>query len=278
MNRPRNRLKETIARGEIALGTCICSFSPTIVEVAGFSGLVWCRIDNEHAWRQDESAENMLRAAWISGIVPILRVDKESLQMVRKALEAGAGGVIVPHVRSAQEAENIVKAAKFPPMGHRGFSSLCLSGGWGVGGADDGLEWMEWSNRETLVIPMVEEPEAVANIKEIVSVHGVDGVFFGAADYSVSAGVPLQTAHPKVQEALSKTVEAAREQAKFVIFGAKYPWWEDARRLISLGIQAVEIGHDVSVLSAIWKKTIQEVNNQERPQPAAKGKAAWKSE
>jgi 2-keto-3-deoxy-L-rhamnonate aldolase RhmA len=116
---------------------------------------------------------------------------------------------------------------------------------------------MEWSNRETLVIPMVEEPEAVENIDEIVSVDGVDGVFFGAADFSVSAGVPLQAAHPRVQEALSKTVQSARARGKFVVFIAKYPWWEDAERLISLGIQAIEIGHDVSILGTIWKKSIQ---------------------
>jgi len=268
MNRPKNKMKETLARGEVALGACICSFSPAIVEVAGFSGLVWCRIDNEHAWRQDESAEQVMRAAWNSGVAPILRVDKESPQMTRKALEIGAAGVIVPHVRSGKEAENIVKEAKFPPMGHRGYSNLCLSGGWGVGGAEDGLAWMEWSNRETLVIPMVEEPEAVDNIDEIVSVDGVDGVFFGAADYSVSAGVPLQAMHPKVQGALAKTVEAARARGKFVIFIAKYPWWEDARRLISLGIQAIEIGHDVSILGTIWKKSIQEINIREQPRMA----------
>jgi 2-keto-3-deoxy-L-rhamnonate aldolase RhmA len=168
--------------------------------------------------------------------------------------------VIVPHIRSAREAEDIVLAAKFPPMGNRGYSSLCLSGRWGIGGADDGLEWMEWSRYETLVIPMVEEPEAVENITEIVSIEGVDGVFFGAADFSVASGVPLQTGHPIVQEAICKTVAAARERGKFVICIAKYPWWDDARRLISLGVKAVEVGHDVSILASIWKKTIQEIN------------------
>ncbi|MPY90025.1 MAG: hypothetical protein GEU99_19140 [Luteitalea sp.] len=259
MKRESNKLKHTISEGRIALGTCICSFSPAIVEVAGLSGLVWCRIDNEHAWRQDESVEHVLRAAALSGIVPLLRVDKGEPHLVRKALEAGAGGVIVPHIQNARDAEEIVQAAKFPPRGTRGFSSLCFSGSWGVGGADDGLGWMEWSNDETLVIPMVEEPEAVGNVDEILAVEGVDGVFFGASDYSVLAGVPLQASHPKVMDAISRTVDAARHQSKFVMLGAKYPWWDDVRRLVAMGIQAVEIGHDISVLSTMWKKTIEEL-------------------
>lgn len=259
MKRESNKLKHAINEGQVALGTCICSFSPTIVEVAGLSGLVWCRIDNEHAWRQDESVEHVLRAAALSGIVPLLRVDKGDPHLVRKALEAGAAGVIVPHVQSAREAEEIVRAAKFPPRGARGFSSLCFSGAWGVGGAEDGLKWMAWSNAETLVIPMVEDPEAIRNIDEILGVEGVDAVFFGASDYSVLAGVPLELSHPSVTDAIARTVDAARNRNKFVMLGARYPWWDDVHRLLAMGVQAVEIGHDISVLSTMWKKTVAEL-------------------
>ncbi len=96
------------------------SFSPAIMEVAGFTGLDFCRIDNEHAWRQDEGAENVIRAALLSGICPLLRVDRDNPYLVRKALEAGAGGVIVPHVHDRKDAERIVQAAKFPPSARGG--------------------------------------------------------------------------------------------------------------------------------------------------------------
>src|SRR5512139_1057608 len=165
----KNSLREKINGGGVALGTAIYSFSPAIVELAGFTGLDFCRIDNEHAWRQDESAENVIRAATLSGIVPLLRIDRDDPYLVRKALEIGAGGVIVPHVCSRAEVEEIVAAAKFPPVGHRGYGGLCLSGKWGV---DAGVGWMEWSNRETLVIPMVEDLKALENIDEIMSTPG----------------------------------------------------------------------------------------------------------
>ncbi|MBW2147263.1 MAG: hypothetical protein JRI22_09615 [Deltaproteobacteria bacterium] len=255
MERKKNKFKEMMERGEVALGTCVYSFSPATIELAGFCGLDFCRIDNEHAWRQDESTENLLRGAFCADIVPLLRVDRDNPYLIRKALEAGAGGVIVPHVNTRREVEEIVRAAKFPPLGKRGFGSLCFSGQWGASG---GTDWMEWSNNETMVIPMVEDVAAIPNIDEIMSTEGLNGVYFGPADFSISAGVPLQTRHEKVMDALRRTIDSAKKHGKFVIFGVKYPYWEDAVLLRDMGIQAIEIGHDLSILGTIWKKTIQE--------------------
>lgn len=256
MEREKNKLKEMIARGEVALGTCVCGFSPAIIELAGFCGLDFCRIDNEHSWRQDYTTEDLLRGAFCADIVPLLRIDKDNPYLVRKALEAGAGGVIVPHINTRREVEEIVQSAKFPPLGKRGYSSLCFSGQWGAG---SGAEWMDWSNKETMVIPMIEDVAAIPNLDEIMSTKGLDGVFFGPADFSISAGIPLQTGHDKVIDALRRTIDSAKKHGKFVIFGAKYPYWEDAQKLRDMGVQAIEIGHDVSILGTIWKKTVQEM-------------------
>ena len=103
----KNNLREKIRRGEIALGTALYSFSPALIELAGYTGLDFCRIDNEHAWRQDESGEHMIRAGLLAGICPLMRVDRDNPYLVRKALEAGAGGVIVPHVHDQKDAEAI---------------------------------------------------------------------------------------------------------------------------------------------------------------------------
>jgi 4-hydroxy-2-oxoheptanedioate aldolase len=252
----RNKLKETVSRGEVAIGTCIYSFSPAIIEVAGFAGLDFCRVDNEHAWRQDESAENVLRGALCADIVPLLRIDRDNPFLVRKAFEAGAGGVIVPHISTRQEAEAIVQAAKFPPIGKRGYGGLCFSAQWGM---NAGLKWMEWSNNESLVIPMVEDTDAVLHIDDIMETRGVDAVFFGPADFSISAGIPLQTGHDKVVAALRRVVESAKKHGKFVITTAMFHYEENAHKLIDIGVQAVEIGHDVTVLSTIWKNSLKEL-------------------
>ena len=94
-----------------------------------------------------------MRAAYVGGIVPLLRIDRDNPYLVRKALEVGAGGIIIPHVNTAKEVEEIVQAAKFPPKGHRGYGGLCWSGKWG---ADAGPEWVRWSDEETLVLIMID--------------------------------------------------------------------------------------------------------------------------
>ena len=253
LSRRPNRLREIIRQGEIALGTCLYSFSPALIELAGFCGLDFCRIDNEHAWRQDQTTEDVLRGGLLAGLVPLLRVDRDNPYLIRKAFEAGAGGVIIPHAKGKDDVRCMVEAAKFPPLGRRGYGGLCLSGKWGV---DAGEEWMNWCNREQLVIPMIEDVGALEDIDEIMAVEGVDGIFFGPADFSISAGVPLQIWHDRVVGAVKKTVEAADKHKKFVIYPIGFPQWEQVERVKELGIHAVEFGHDASILKSVWQKSI----------------------
>lgn len=93
--------------------------------------------------------EHMIRAAYMAEITPILRVDKSDPYIIRKALEIGAGGIIIPDITTKEEAEQGVKAAKFPPKGTRGYSALCFSGQWGAGAGED---WVNWSDNETLLV------------------------------------------------------------------------------------------------------------------------------
>ena len=251
----KNKLRKTLEEGKIALGTCFYSYSPALVEVAGYCGLDFCRIEAEHVWRQDENFEHMMRAAVISGVVPLARVDKNPF-LIRKALEAGAAGVIVPHVLNGAEAIEIVKAAKFPPQGNRGFSNLCFSGRWGT---SSGIEWIKWSDEETMVGVVIEDYCAVENINEIMSVKGLDFVMFGPADYSISLGIPLQTTHPKVMEGLKKTVHAAEEHGKYVMIGVGFPWVENVKKFIKIGCRLIEIGHDITILASVWKMLKEEI-------------------
>ena len=115
---------------------------------------------------------------------------------------------------------------------------------------------MDWSNEETLVIPMIEDVEAVNNARAILGVEGVDGVLFGGSDYSVSAGLPPQPDHPTVIDALRRTVEAANEHGKFVLCTAGYPWQESMEKLIEIGVKGIEVGHDVTILGRIWSDAV----------------------
>jgi 4-hydroxy-2-oxoheptanedioate aldolase len=251
----KNKIKEMWEKGELVVGTCVYSNSPIMVELAGFCGMDFCRIDNEHSWRRDESAENIMRAAEISGTVPILRIDNDP-DIIRKALEIGAGGILIPHINKAEEVEDIVKAAKFPPIGERGMGSLCFSAKWGTGNS---IQWMQWSNKETLVGVMIEDEKAIPNLDGIMSVEGLDFILFGPSDYSVSIGLPGQTKHPKVMDALGKTIESADDHGRYVIKGIGKPYLDNAQELIEMGIHGIEVGHDVSILRGFWREKEEEI-------------------
>jgi len=252
-----NPLKEKLARGETAYGTCICSFSPHMAGLAGNAGFDFVRIDNEHAWRQDESLENVIRAALLAGATPIVRIDKDEPYLARKALEVGALGLIIPEIKEASEVEAAVRAAKFPPVGERGFSTLCFSGQYGTANA---AEWIAWSNAETLVGAMIEKPEAVDHIEAICAVDGLDFLLFGPADYSVAIGLPgPDKDHPEVQKAIARTAEAARAKGVHLMIGIAPSWKNEAEHYAALGYNMIEVGHDYSVLARAWQGALEEV-------------------
>ncbi len=247
------KIKEILESGSVALGTAIYTLNPAVVELAGYCGLDFVRIDTEHSWRRDESLENICRAADCAGIASIVRVDGDP-HLIRKALEVGAEGVLVPHINTMEEAEQVVRAAKFPPKGIRGYVDLCRSAKYGLA-----HDWISWSNKETMVGVMVEDRRAVDNIGEIMKVEGLDFVLFGRADYSLSIGLPLQVSHPKVIEGLKNTIEAAKKNSKYVGIVVNYPWVEQAKKFIDMGCQLIEIGHDLSILRTIWREVVEDI-------------------
>ena len=246
------KLRKILREGKVAIGTGIYSNSPTVVELAGFCGLDFIRIDNEHGWRRDESMENMMRAATIAGITPIIRVDKGDPFLVRKALEVGAEGLVIPHIESKAEVEELVQAAKFPPRGIRGKGSQCFSARWGTVSDE---EWMNWSDNEVMIGVMIETEVAVANLDQIMSTEGLDWVLFGPGDYSVSIGLKgTQRDNPKVQQAIQETINMGRKYDIPVAFGVAHPWDEQAKKYIAMGCRMIEVGHDLSDLKSLWTR------------------------
>ena len=251
-----NPIKEKLARGENVYGTCICSFSPHMAGLAGTCGFDFVRIDNEHAWRQDESLENVIRAALLSGCAPLVRIDKNEPYLAYKALEIVALVLIIPEVRAVSEVAATVRVAKFPPLGERGFSTLCLSGRCGTA---DAAEWMAWSNAETMIGAMIEKPEAVENIDEICAVEGLDFMLFGPSDYSVAIGLsgPDKT-HPELQSAIERTAAASRDRNIGSMIGIAPDWGQETEQYTAMGYNMIEIGHDYSVLAHSWKESLSE--------------------
>jgi len=252
MERKPNPLRQALAVRGYAAGSVMYSWSPGVMEAAAYAGLDFMRIDTEHTWRQDASAEHLMRAALLAGIMPIIRVDRDSPALIRKALEIGAGGIIVPDVHSPEDAESVVRAAKFPPRGSRGYSGNVWSAGWGTSA---GSEWIEWSDAEPLIGAMIENHEAMQCIDQILATQGLDFVLFGPADYAMSLGW-RRTAKdsPEVQAAIQRTVEAAARSGKHVMLGVSGAQ-DELLRYQEMGITIFEFPNDLKVLGDAWGKS-----------------------
>lgn len=257
MPREPNRLRQKLAERNVAVGSAVFSWSPNMMEIAGYAGLDFMRIDTEHAWRRDTDIEHLIRAATVAGVVPILRIDGGDPHLPMKAFEIGAGGIIATEVDTVEAAQALVRAAKFPPVGERGYSGNCWSGGWGTRA---GGEWVEWSDAELLVGIMAESPAAMDRIDDIMAVDGIDFALFGPADFSMALGLRKPAKNDaRVQEALQTTVAAAKRSGKHVMYnpGTKA---DEITSCLELGVTMLEIGNDLGIARAAWAKAVQTVS------------------
>jgi len=194
------------------------------VESAGRAGFDLVVLDLEHGPGGGYELEHHLRAADAAGLPALVRVPAGDPEHIGAALDAGATGVVVPHVLDPAGAEAVVAAAHYPPRGRRGFAVSTRAGGYG---ADGWLEHLERAARETVVVVQVEDAEAVPRAAEICAVPGVSGVLIGAADLSMSLGRPGSPPHPEVEAAIDAVVAAAVDAGVPVLAVAGSP--ADAR-------------------------------------------------
>jgi 4-hydroxy-2-oxoheptanedioate aldolase len=200
-----NTLKQKLQTGKAAFGVMITFPSAPTVEMLGYLGFDWVLIDNEHGSITVENSEDLIRAAEIAGIAPIVRPVANKPEIIAPFLDRGAWGVQVPHVNTAQEAADAVDAVKYYPQGHRGIFSRSRPAGYGFEGNTQ--QYVKDANENTLVCLMLEEVEAIDNLPELVQVDGVDVYFIGSGDLSQSMGYPGQQTHPEVQAQMEKGVK-----------------------------------------------------------------------
>ena len=197
------RLARQLKEERPALGIFIGIPSPALVEMAGHAGFDFVVIDNEHGPAGLETTEHMIRAARGVGIAPIVRVSSVNQQEILRTLDVGASGVQVPQVNSVDQARAVVAAAKYPPMGSRGVAFSTRAAGFGFLG---GASHVQASNEQTVVITHIETVEAVRQLDGMLQITGIDCIFIGPTDLSVSMGFPGNPGHPEVQATIADCV------------------------------------------------------------------------
>lgn len=240
-----NILKEKLAQGKQPLGTFVGTASPAVVECLGCAGLDFVILDNEHSPVEAETTAAMVRAAELRNVTPLARVREISRPAILKLLDVGVQGLIIPDVRGTDDVRRVVDYAKYAPVGRRGF---CPSrkDGWGTDPQCGVLDTMAHFNQETLVIPQCETAEALSDIETIAAMDGVDGIFIGPFDLSISMGMPGDFENPQFRAALARILSACRAAGKpCLIFAGD---GAGAAVRFAQGYDAVAMGLDATLL------------------------------
>ncbi|EHQ36867.1 HpcH/HpaI aldolase family protein [Methanoplanus limicola] len=192
-------LKKKIKSKEVTIGSWITIGHSSIAEILSLGGFDWLTIDMEHSAITLAEAQNLIQTIELSRCVPLVRVGSNDPNLIKRVMDAGSHGVIVPQVNSVQEAKNAVNAVKYPPNGNRGVG-LARAQGYGL----DFEKYKKWNDENSIVIIQIENILGVENLEEIIAVKGVDGFIVGPYDLSASLGVPGEFEHPRYLQAMEK--------------------------------------------------------------------------
>jgi len=234
-----NPVRKALLERRVTIGSWLQINHPTPAEILANVGFEWIGADLEHADIDVVSFTALLRAMHGRGTVPFARVPSNDTILIRRVLDVGAQGVLVPLVNTPEEAERAVQAAKYPPRGVRGY---CFSrmNNWGA----DFDDYVRRANDDIAVVVMIESKQAVENIDAILAVDGVDGVFIGPYDMSGSYGIPGETSDPIVQEACRKVIDACARAKKSAGLHVVFATPDAIRKAIADGFTFICLGVD----------------------------------
>jgi 2-keto-3-deoxy-L-rhamnonate aldolase RhmA len=204
----KNPLKAKLQRGEAVVGTFIEIAHPDITEWLSRVGFDWLLLDSEHAPTGFENLQRMMQAMNGTDCAPIIRPQWNEQVVMKRVLDLGTYGVLIPWVNSKEEAENAVRYCKYPPEGVRGFGPRRL--------AMFDPDYFKTANEELLVAVQIETAKALKNLDDILSVSGIDACYIGPWDLSVSMGfgVPPNWNDPKYLDAFDQVIAAAKRHGK----------------------------------------------------------------
>lgn len=232
-------LRAKLRQGRPVCGIFISHYCPEIVEIAGLCGWDFAIIDCEHAPTPSAALFGLVRAGAVAGMPVVVRVASNDPALIQHALDAGAAGVQIPQISSEEGARVAVTAARFQPLGQRGFGPFVRAADYGA------LETESFFTRardETALILQVESRQGLEAVDRIIAVDGIDVLFLGPYDMSQSLGVPGQTAHPLVVQAVETL--AAKASRKGIDIGIFARTEEDARRWVGLGVRYLSYSSD----------------------------------
>ncbi len=199
-------LKNKLKNGVTSIGSWITLAHPAVAEIMANAGFDWLAVDLEHSVITIREAEELIRIINLSGKTPLVRLTSNDQNQIKRVMDAGSHGIIVPMVKTAGDASDAVKYTKYPPVGVRGVG-LARAQSYGASFGD----YLEWQKDQSIIVVQIEHIEAVENIREIFSVEGIDAFIIGPYDLSSSMGIPGEFENPYFLSAVEKINAAAKE-------------------------------------------------------------------
>ncbi len=251
-----NILKKKLQRQEVTIGSWITLGHTSIAEIMAKAGFEWLVVDMEHSVITLDIAQQLIQVIEGCGIIPLVRVGENNPNIIKRVVDAGAYGVIVPMINTKDQAEAAVKAIKYPPLGTRGVG-LARAQGYG----DKFDEYAASINEESVVIAQVEHIDAVNNLESILSVKGIDGCIIGPYDLSGSLGVPGKFNHPDVLAAVKKVEQTCKERKVALGMHVIQPDYRLVLERISKGYSFIGFSLDILFLGNSVREQIKAVND-----------------
>lgn len=238
----KNPVKRKLKNGQKTFGGFLQTLSPVSAEIMAQAGFDWLIVDLEHAPGGFGNLQAQLQAMNGSGVVPFARAPWNDMVAIKRILDTGVMGVLVPYVNTREEAEAAVAACKYPPQGVRGVAGSPRAAGFTA----NTMPYLTSANDETIVMIAVETLEAVNNLDEILAVDGLDGIFIGPVDLASSMGYLGDPSQPEVQETIALIESKVFASDKFL--GTLAATWDKASACFDKGYQWMVVMQDGATL------------------------------
>jgi 4-hydroxy-2-oxoheptanedioate aldolase len=239
-----NRVKAELLRGQVRVGTWLHTLcAAELPQILATSGFDFVNIDMEHSSFSLKAVGDLCFAARQAGIVPVVRPPDRQHHLISRPLDNGALGIYAPHVDTVGDAQGVVDAAKFPPLGHRGSQPPSVNTSFR---SFDAGEYMPRANAETMVIVQLESALALRNMDAILALSGVDGAVIGRGDLAADLGLGGQRGHPRIDRAVEDMITACGRHGK--IPGLMVLDLDDGAAWIERGVRMVTYASEMLML------------------------------
>jgi 2-dehydro-3-deoxyglucarate aldolase/4-hydroxy-2-oxoheptanedioate aldolase len=252
-----NSVKQKLRDGEAAVGTMVFEFNTSgIGRIIAETGAEFVLFDMEHTGWSIETIRELMATARAADVVPLVRVPATEYHFLARVLDIGAMGIMVPMVETEEQAQRIADSCRYPPVGRRGAA-------FGVAHDDytggDVLAKMQQANDNVLLIAQIETARGLENVEQIAAVDGIDILWIGQFDLSISLGIPGQFDHPKFQAAVKRIVDVATQNGKAAGYMALSV--DEACQLHERGFRAIAYSGDLWIYQQALKTSIEAIRS-----------------